>query len=428
MRTLTYSLVVVVLLATVGLGWLFDQLYEQYSARDQTQDVDKVKIIEQLGAELAITLAHLSNRHEFVRQWSEGQQQYQLNLTPVKSLPMPSALLKQVKQGQPLLLESNEHLTFHYYLSATDEIMTLTAPLLNFKVADQASEYLFTILFYLALLSMFLLWVYPLVKQLLALRKAAKSFGAGNLEQRISLGSISYIGDIETEFNHMAQRIEDLVSDVKLLSSAVSHDLRTPLARIRFGIDTLAEEEDPILRERYQQKLSNNVDEMTRLVETLLTYARLDQGMLDINKSAVDIATVMATCINHGFSEMADIQLQTLPGQYALTSDESYMIMLCNNLLQNAVKYGNGKVRVRLEQIKNTVIITIDDNGEGIDEEERIDILKPFVRGKKKQQQSGHGIGLAMVKRIIDWHHGQIEISDSTVLSGAQFKIILPAN
>ena len=73
----------------------------------------------------------------------------------------------------------------------------------------------------------------------------------------------------------MAQRIEGLVSDVKLLSNAVSHDLRTPLARIRFGIDTLQEEEDPKLRQIFQDKISDNVDEMSRLVETLLNYARL---------------------------------------------------------------------------------------------------------------------------------------------------------
>jgi signal transduction histidine kinase len=72
----------------------------------------------------------------------------------------------------------------------------------------------------------------------------------------VSLGRVSYIRDIENEFNAMAQRIENQIEDIKLLSSAVSHDLRTPLARIRFGLDTLQEEEDPVLRRKFEKKLA----------------------------------------------------------------------------------------------------------------------------------------------------------------------------
>ena len=89
-----------------------------------------------------------------------------------------------------------------------------------------------------------------MVRRLLILSNVAKAFGEGDLNQRVKKGSVSYISDLENEFNHMANRIQTLVEDNKLLGNAVSHDLRTPLARLRFGIDALAETSDESVREK----------------------------------------------------------------------------------------------------------------------------------------------------------------------------------
>lgn len=429
MRSLTYSLLIVVLIATVGLGWLFDQAYEQYSANEPSRDVDKVKLLERLGSGLANTLGELPERTDFVEQWAmqDPSNEYQLSLTAIENFPMPDALLAQIKSGEVLLLESNKYLSFHYYLPSSKEILILKAPLINFGADEKSLNYLFTVLFYLALLTLFLLWVYPLVRQLIKLRKTAKLFGEGKLSERISHGAFPYIRDIEVEFNHMAQRIEDLVGDVKLLSSAVSHDLRTPLARIRFGIDTLQEEEDPQIRARYQQKISANVDEMTTLVETLLNYARLDQAMLEIKKAPVNLPKLLTSCINLHSNEAVDITFVAADENFSVIADKNYLTIVINNLLQNSIRYGCGVVIVSIEKKDDKVVFTVEDNGLGISEAIRKDILKPFVRGDAtKHNIKGHGIGLAIVKRILDWHQGQIEISDSVTLGGAKLTISLP--
>ena len=429
MRSLTYSLLIVVLIATVGLGWLFDQAYEQYSANEPSRDVDKVKLLERLGLGLANTLGELSERKEFVEHWGRQNpsNEYQLSLTAIESFPMPDALLAQIKSGEVLLLESNKHLSFHYYLPGSEEVLILKALLTNFGAEEKPLNYLFTVLFYLALLTLFLLWVYPLVRQLIKLRKTAKLFGEGKLSERISHSAFPYIRDIEVEFNHMAQRIEDLVGDVKLLSSAVSHDLRTPLARIRFGIDTLQEEEDPQIRARYQQKISANVDEMTTLVETLLNYARLDQAMLEINKAPLKLSKLLASCIEQQSSESVDITFVTPDNDISVIADEVYLTIVINNLLQNSIRYGDGAVIVSIEKKDDKVVFSVEDNGHGISEAIRNDIFKPFVRGDAtKHSIKGHGIGLAIVKRILDWHQGHIAISDSVTLGGAKLTVSLP--
>lgn len=427
MRNLTTSLLLMVIIATIVLGWVFDTIYLQYNSAEPAQDGNAITVVEKLGLNLANSLNNMEddNRQQFVQQWQD--EVYSLSLIDSESLVLPLPLLNKVKRGTPLLLETNNHLTFHYYIASSRQLLLLKTPRLMLAPKAKSQKYLFTLLFYLALVLLILLWVYPLIKQLLALRSAAKSFGEGKLDQRITLSSLSYIRDIEIEFNQMAQRIEDLIADVKLLSSAVSHDLRTPLARIRFGIDTLQEENDPKLRHQFEQKISDNVDEMTSLVETLLSYARLDQAMLEINKTHCDLLALVENCIRIKANEKARITLLTPNKDYRVYADSAYLSILVNNLVENALSYGKHHVKIQLKSQSQNVILIVEDDGEGISSAIKTDILKPFIRGKHHRNSvKGHGIGLAIVKRITDWHKGTVDIDNSESLGGAKFTITLP--
>lgn len=443
MRALTYSLLFFVLVATVGLGWLFDRLYDQYQVTEQSQNNDAVNVLEQMGAELAIVLNILDNRDEFILNWQKkadsstsalsdaSKLNYNLELQAVSEAPLPTALLKGIQQGKSLLLETNSSLAFYYYLPASDELMILKSPMLASTHDKKPLNYIFTLLFYLVLLFLFLLWIYPLLRQLHQLRKSAIAFAQGKLHQRIKHSRLPYIKDIEVEFNHMAQRIEDLISDVKLLSSAVSHDLRTPLARIRFGVDTLQEEEDPVLRRHFEKKIRKNVDEMTALVETLLTYSRLDQSMLELKTDDVNFTQLIDHSIK--LNETASTEITFKHSQHDIfihAADQRYIAILVNNLLLNAMHYGNGLVNVGLQAGREVIQLSIEDNGCGVKKEQQDKIFLPFVRGNHEQTNDykGHGIGLAIVKRIVDWHRGTISVTSSRALSGARFTIELPKN
>lgn len=434
MRRLTISLLLVALVATVGLGWLFDQIYDQYYVDEQSQSHDKTHDIEQLGITLAKTLNALPNKQEFVFAWQQNQesytkgpQQFSLRLVSAKESRLPEQLLEGVRQGTALLLETNNRLSYHFYLPKSSELLILSSVLVNDDVEEASLNYIFTSLFYIMLLTLFFLWAFPLVRQLLILRQAAKTFGGGDLKQRIKLGSFSYIRDIELEFNHMAQRIENLVGDVKLLSSAVSHDLRTPLARIRFGIDTLQEEGDPVLRRKFEAKISDNVDEMTSLVETLLAYSRLDQTMLELKKEVIDLPELIRSCIKKIDSEPTVVTFHNTEAEVKVIADKNYMTILVNNLLQNAVKYGNGELIVQLSSGQEKTILNIEDNGEGVEVDMQDRVFLPFIRGTQSSHKAdGHGVGLAIVKRIVEWHKGKISVGSSDTLTGAKFTVVLP--
>jgi len=435
MRNLTLSLLAVVLIATIGLGWMFDGIYNKYLNQDNDQTINKTKsttqqdyisVLERVGTHISIALNGIDNRQQFIDNWpTDGQ--LSLYLKPLASFPLPQTLLDNLTLGQPLLLETDDSIALHFYLAKTNELLVLTTPPQSVSQQNTLLPILLTSLFYLAVLVLMLLWLYPLARRLMTLRQTAKSFGEGNLTKRIDVGSISYIRDLELEFNRMAQRIDDLVTDIKLLSSAVSHDLRTPLARIRFGIDTIQEEDDPVLRRRFEKRISDNVDEMVDLVESLLSYARLDQTLITLNKAPVDFVALVNACINNKSQDDIQLTLTAPNEQMMVNGDLSYLMILMSNLLQNAYQYCQSKINVTIEERGSNLIVIIADDGPGIAIEQRDKILKPFIRGESTENKvKGYGMGLAIVKRIVEWHHGDIAIDDSANLSGAQFTVTLP--
>lgn len=433
MRNLTLSLVAVVLIATIGLGWMFDGIYNQFldqksgdTHQGNNGQGSVIDTLEQVGTHLSIALSGIENRQEFIKKWpSEGA--LSLHLKPLTNFPLPQSLLAELTSGQPLLLETDDSIAMYFYLQRTDELLVLTTVPLMVNQKNTLLPILLTSLFYLAVLLLMLLWLYPLMRRLMTLRQTAKSFGEGNLNQRINVGSISYIRDLELEFNRMAQRIDDLVTDIKLLSSAVSHDLRTPLARIRFGIDTIQEEDDPVLRKRFEQRISDNVDEMVDLVESLLSYARLDQTLITLNKAPVDFSALITTCINNKSQDDIYVAYDAPKQLVFVDGDFSYLMILISNLLQNSHQYCQGRVHVNVTVQGNNIIVTVSDDGPGIPIEQRAKIIKPFIRGEGTENKvKGYGMGLAIVKRIVEWHHGELIIEKSLELGGAKFIVTLP--
>jgi two-component system OmpR family sensor kinase len=440
MRWLVASLFAAILFATVGLGWLFDTIYLQYIDDKSNKQSDVVSVMEQLGGNVSELINSSNTPNELLANWPKVSD-YQLTLQSVDNMPLPKPLLKQFFDEKRLVLETKEHIEISFYLPNHHQRLVLTAPISHAVNEPRSSAYLFTGLFYFTLLMLMLLWLNPLIKRLLILRKTAKAFGEGNLEQRVKLGSVSYIRDLEFEFNRMAQRIDDLVSDVKLLSSAVSHDLRTPLSSIRFGIDTLQEVEEPELRQRFEQMISKDVDSMIALVETLLNYARLDQAMLNIDKSQIALVPLINQIFDSKRSDTKTLSLITDIGtntdtgtnistgtaELEVFADKGYLLMLLNNLIQNALQYSESQVNVTIKQLDDGCEIVIADDGAGIPESERENILKPFIRGDKTRSSvKGFGIGLAIVTRILHWHDGRLEIGQDERLSGAKFTVFLP--
>jgi signal transduction histidine kinase len=289
--------------------------------------------------------------------------------------------------------------------------------------ANLSLQMILTTAFYMGILLFVGIWLYPLIKRLRLLSKATKTFGAGDFAWRIPVSSTSYVADIENEFNRMAQKIETLIQDNKLLGNAVSHDLRTPLARLRFGIEALSETNKPEKQDKYIRHLSQDIAEMERLVEVLLNYARLEQSLIKVDKVPIDLNQLVDHCV-YSIDCGASKQIKWQPNnKILLKGEQNFLAMLINNLLNNAQQYASNIVQVSTSQKAQYIILTIEDDGPGIAKDKRLELLQPFTRGHTDAKKSGFGMGLAIVNRIAAWHDASINISESE-LGGAKVSVI----
>lgn len=418
MRKLTISLVLVVVVAVIGLGWGIDQWYNTAHAPEENQ---AIKSYRQLGRELIqlVNTADLSQTQ--LEQWAE-QSHAQIELTPYTEFPLPPNLKAAFETGEPLLLDSGSSMSLHYFLAARQLVVTFKLPA-STEGRDSGLRLLLTLLFYFGVILLVLIWLYPLLKRLRLLRQQASAFGAGNLSARIPAG-VSYIADIEQEFNRMAQRIETLVYDNKLLSRGLSHDLRTPIARLRFGLDVLHEADLSLAQHKTLAHLNRDLVAMETLVETLLSYARMDQSHINLNPVLLDLGHWVEEIVREFYAE--DVRFEIAASNYAanILADGEYLNMLIHNLIQNAERHGKGKVLVRILATEKTVVLDVEDNGSGIPIAEREHVLKPFYRIASAQNTQGHGMGLAIVERIAQWHKAQLILDESLELGGLKISVV----
>ena len=359
MRRLSISLLIVVLLAIIGLGWAIDRLF----ASIEPNEADSLEVYRQLGHGIVTALDGTSALSHFVDSW-KNQQTTQLRLIDRAELALPDELKKQLSLGQELTLESDVGITVYFDLPESRQVLAISPPF----VADKIPlRFVLTILFYGGIVFLVLIWLFPLIRRLQALANAAKAFGGGQLQSRVTTHKRSYLHDIESEFNSMAGQIQNLVADNKLLSSAVSHDLRTPLARLRFGIDALAETTDQTLQATYLERISSDLNAMEQLVEVLLEYARLDQQLSGLPLASTSLEPIISASVEALLSS-EDTLLEWLGCSTPSTilANERYVQMLVNNLLQNAVNHGYSRIRVSIQTGADRVWLIVEDDGQGI--------------------------------------------------------------
>lgn len=436
LRTLGLSLLLTIVVTSIGAGLLLDKLYSTFNSSDQPDGGLTQPQLEAIGIQLSTTLRNIENKEEFIYLWKKENRLLSLEIVQKDDIKLPAELIQELKNAGYLTLSSSSVISA-YFPNETDSYFVLRTPQVTKSKKNNWLPFAFTILFYTLLIAITFMWLTPLIRRLQTMKSSAKKLGEGDLGARIAPGNISYINDIELEFNRMAQRIEELVSDIRLLSSAISHEMRAPLAKLQFGLDALRDEEDVEKRHLYEDRLDKVIADMTNLVETLLKYARLDRNIAQIEKTDIDLLllcknAITAVALQDDKDARAEITIASTEFFYIIEGDTFYLNLLTENLLSNAIKYGAGKVLINIQQIEQRVLLSIEDNGPGIDEQFRQDIFKPFIRGKNAESNihqplpKGHGLGMALVKRIADLHNVTIDITTSETLGGAKLNLTFP--
>lgn len=261
---------------------------------------------------------------------------------------------------------------------------------------------------------------YPVVRHLTRrlerLRRGVEAWGSGALVTRVADSGNDEVAAVAKSFNQAAGHIERLIASHRALLANASHELRSPLARLRMAIDLYEQAPDA----GRKAEIVRNLAELDALVEEILLASRLDHvGQLDYAE-AVDL---LALATEEGSRH--DIEVS---GTVATVKGDAKLLgRLVRNLMQNALRHGAPPVIVTVSREEDRVQLRVRDHGPGIPESERQRVFEPFYRPSGRSEASGGwGLGLALVRQIAE-HHGATARYETPPDGGACFVVTFPA-
>jgi two-component system sensor kinase ParS len=284
------------------------------------------------------------------------------------------------------------------------------------------------VLMTLALCAILYRWARPMWRDVQALQEATARVGEGDFDVRAEVGRSSLLEPIASAFNGMSARVHALLRSHRDLEHSVAHELRTPLAQLKFDLElarTAAKAED---RDARFDAMAVDVTELESLVDELLVLANLRQAPPYAPRE-VATRTLMDEVIRRANDEMRatgrSIEIEA-PAELpeSLSCDAKYLTRAVANVVRNAVRYAHTRVALSVERAGDRTIIRVDDDGPGVPPEHRQRLFDPFSRieGSRGRDSGGVGLGLAIVRSVAEWHGGEAAITDSP-LGGARVSI-----
>ncbi len=255
-----------------------------------------------------------------------------------------------------------------------------------------------------------------LTRRLENMRGGMLAFGAGDLSRRVTVEGGDEVATVAQAFNQAAERIEKLVESNRSLLANASHELRSPLARLRLAIDLLGQDGS----ERARAEILRNMGELDGLVEEILLASRLEHAEKLERRETLDLLGLVA-------EEAARHDLSAQGVSAEVRGDPVLLTRLIRNLIQNAQRHGAPPVTVEVSKGARDVVLRVRDHGPGIAPGDKARVFEPFYRPKGRSESSGGwGLGLSLVRQIALHHGATIEI-EAPQDGGAAFVVSFPA-
>jgi len=274
--------------------------------------------------------------------------------------------------------------------------------------------------------------VFPIIRRLLqrleTLQRSVQRFGEGDLSVRVPEGGQDEVADLARQFNAAAARIEALMDAHKSLLANASHELRSPLTRIRMGLELMGAGSAP--SPAFRQEIERNIAELDQLIDEILLASRLDAREADMGTlEAIDLVGLAAEeCARVG------AELDIAPDAVALEAQGVAKLLrrAVRNLLENARRYSQGAIELQLAREGQgpdaRAVLRVCDHGPGVPPAQRERIFEPFYRlPGASEREGGVGLGLALVRTIAQRHGGSAHCADRPDgQPGACFVLALP--
>ncbi|WP_260260135.1 two-component system sensor histidine kinase EnvZ [Vibrio intestinalis] len=258
-------------------------------------------------------------------------------------------------------------------------------------------------------------------RPLVALERAAKGVGRGEIPPPLPEKGTSEIRSVTHAFNQMSKGIQALEEDRALLMAGISHDLRTPLTRIRLATEMMSPEDSYLA-----EGIISDTEECNEIISQFMDYLKPvnKQSFVDVDLNA--IAQDLANSEGGRHHIDIDTQLQPLASVFGSPIGIKRAV---SNLVVNAVRYGNGWVKISSGMTADNKLgwLCIEDNGPGIAKDQVAKLFEPFTRGDTARGSEGTGLGLAIVKRIVSQHNGSVVVNNRSE-GGLKVQVSFPTN
>ncbi len=275
--------------------------------------------------------------------------------------------------------------------------------------SESSTENVVDALFMLAVLGGVYYFTRRLLRPVRVLSDGVERLRAGDLDVEMPTGRTDELGRLIVSFNAMARAIRERIKARDQLLLDVSHEIRSPLTRMRVALEMMPDSEA-------RRSVIEDIEETEGMIRELLETERLDSPHGGIEKSRVDVAALVRECIEAVAESAPGVEIKGADRSVYAEVDPERMRILVNNVLSNALKYsgpGGQPVRVVLDAADGSVMISFHDHGIGIAGDDLAYIFEPFYRAdrSRSRETGGYGIGLSLAKRIVEAHGGSIEVS-----------------
>ena len=254
-----------------------------------------------------------------------------------------------------------------------------------------------------------------------AIRAATRQMANGDFSTRVprrwSVGHNEF-GDLSRDFNAMAERIGTLIDHERVILQDLSHELRSPLARLLANLH-LTRHQNPTPAALIQiERAEGEVARMDQITSEMLALSRMEADLPGMEREWVDFATLVTQCVEAARPDASRRSIQiylTRAGQPRVLGSEILLERVVDNLVSNAVKYSheNGMIEMTVRQTADCNELCIRDHGPGVPEQDLERLCRPFYRGANAALASGHGLGLSIVRRVVELHGGDVQLRNA---------------
>jgi len=354
-----------------------------------------------------------------------------LTILPLEQLSIEKQLVSRLKRNSVVVDYQNQSYgKFSVYAPLPDnQILRMSdIPVFN---ALPPMLVMMMIVITIAIIVIMSYWlVHKMDSRLQVIARSLNKMAGGDLAERVQLAGKDQIAHLAHRVNSMASQINELVDSQREMMQAISHDLRTPISRIRFRLDILNDMLQHEVVESKTEEIKRDVEELEALISEVLTHLKLSRSAT-INKQTVCMVPLVRDLSSQISLSYPQIKFSSshigIDEAFEVEADPMLMRRLLQNLMTNAGKHAKQNVSTVIELATGYLKVSVHDDGEGIPEQERSKIFEPFYRvdSSRNKQTGGYGLGLAIITKIAQLHDAHISVEDSE-LGGAVFTLELP--